>query len=488
MSQPPYPPANTPWGPGPHPHPQHPQYPQGGPHQGQPYPQGPPYQPGPPQGPPQGPPGPYGGEPPKKKAKRGLLIAAGGMALVLLLGGGYFYWNANDDGFPTADPNDLPENPKLTEMAFPKPESLGYANGARMCAGLAPAMKRRGYEPTLAERKGPMVACRWHTPGIALVKPGVNAINMEITLRKYADETDATDTLEEWTAREQESMQSKRQRGQTAKLERFPAGDGGYINHYVALKTRSDTDTVFRSGAYLMTISVWGYVQGQIKNDTEQSAGPLSEPVGYREVTDILKTINGQGGADGPQITPPALTPNPALAGVTAPQLDTKGLRGIAPSDASVRAVCGNFSGAERLPGIKAAEWSGKSLASTSVWQCPFEGRDRRVEVTVYRYESLRAGRVGDDRFGRDLHSAIRGAGTGVRQSPVYEVPVGDAGWAVYYATTTDNGVLRAGFTVDGTYVHVKLSGVRRTGSETKALPAETLLEGLATVLGGAAG
>jgi hypothetical protein len=90
--------------------------------------------------------------------------------------------------------------------------------------------------------------------------------------------------------------------------------------------------------------------------------------------------------------------------------------------------------------------------------------------------------------MGRDLLGVRNSAATDdAKPSPLYELPVGDIGYALY--RVPGFGTVTAAYLLGGrTYVQVEITGFQSGESGLEPLPEDVLLKDLATLLTGAAG
>ncbi|MBB4911108.1 hypothetical protein [Actinophytocola algeriensis] len=93
-------------------------------------------------------------------------------------------------------------------------------------------------------------------------------------------------------------------------------------------------------------------------------------------------------------------------------------------------------------------------------------------------------------KLGNDLKSlSDRTTGDGYQRGPLYELPVGDGGYAIHYSLREGMGFLQAGYTLDGThYTLIEIRGFKKTGGELVALTEQELFADLATLLTAMAG
>jgi hypothetical protein len=407
----------------------------------------------------------YPVEPPQRKRTRWLVVVA--VVAVVAAGAGVGVWLLRD-GSGGGDPSaDLPENRNLKTMSFPDPDSFGYADGPEsMCAALDETMSARGYLFVSGKRNNGGQYCRFITPGLSLLKDGSNEIRVDVGV--WRDDAEGRYEALQSSALEQSQSQQKKADYSVSKVERFPVGDAGFIYHREG--DRTDTEAYFRSGGDLMTVSVWGTVLVSSTSETPETK-PLPEEVTYREITDIIVSLNGEGKPGPPQLTAPELAQSPALAGtanLTFPE-------GLTVEDACAKATpaAGTLGMTRKTSGSCGFE------AGSDNWRDYVEGyTEREMTIGVGDYPPER-NIVAAEQMARDLRSWLRIAAGDRPCGPLYELPFADTGYATYCGN-----ILHVGFVLNGrTYVSVEANGFRKTGGELVPLPEEEVLGNLATVL-----
>jgi hypothetical protein len=406
----------------------------------------------------------YPVEPPKRKRSRWLVVVA--VVAVVAIGAGVGVWLLLDGsgGDPSAE---LPQNQNLEAMSFPDPDSFGYAEGPEaMCAALDEAMSARGYLLVSGKRNNGGQYCRFITPGLSLLKDGSNEIRVDIGV--WRDNAEDRYASLQSSALEQSQAQQKKSGDAVSRVERFPVGDSGFIYHREG--DRTDTEAHFRSGGDLMMVAVWGTVLVSSTSDTPVTE-PLSGEVTYREITDIIMSLNGEGKPGPPQITAPELARSPALAGLANLTFPA----GMTAGDvcAKVTPVAGTLGMKQKTSGDCGFE------AGSDNWRDYVEGYTER-EMTIGVGDHPPEGNiVASEEMARDLRSWLRIATEDRPCGPLYELPFADTGYATYCGN-----VLHVGFVLDGrTYVSIDSNGFRKTGGELVPLPEDEVLGNLATVL-----
>ena len=194
---------------------------------------------------------------------------------------------------------DLPKNAALAQLAFPDLGALRHGDGVdAMCGSVEKAMTPRGYRRISAGETSGGINCRFITPGLSLLTDG--AIMMSSDVASWRGDTE--DLFQRFydQAVRMRDAELKNPSYASSKIEHFPAGDGGYIFHRVtkavsATNARTDTEAVFRSGDDLMWVALWGNVHRAAKGGERVLADPLTEEITYREISDIVKALSGDG-------------------------------------------------------------------------------------------------------------------------------------------------------------------------------------------------
>jgi hypothetical protein len=420
------------------------------------------------------------------------VIVVVAVALVAGIAGGVWWWQSGGDT-PTASQSDLPTNPNLKKLAFPDPDGFGFSDGAgEMCVNVNKTMRERGYQPVDAKGSdGTSASCWYITTGLSLLEDGSNNLNADISVWR-GDAESRYQTMLDKAVRERDKQQQDDD-FRASKVEQFPAGDMGFISHqeYVVPDSeRADTTAVFRSGDDLMMIALWGDIKHYTESGDHGENEPLTEEITYGEITDIMTALSGEGEPGEPRITDPKLQENPALAGLTAPELPTEGT----PEEA-----CGTLTDVAAQLGTKPKNTSRTDAVDAAGFACSFEPVDepderpddyseREISIRWATYEPAEAFRASEV-MGRELLGVRDTSGTTDKtpQSPLYDLPVGDVGYALY--RVPGYSYVSAAYLVDGrTYVFVEIGGWRSGDSGVEPLPEDVLLKDVGTFLTGAAG
>ena len=411
--------------------------------------------------------------------------------LVAGAAGGVWLWQSGGDA-PSASQSDLPQNPDLKELTFPDPDSFGFSEGpGEMCVDVNKMMRDRGYQPVDAKgAAGTSASCWYITTGLSLLEDGSNSLNADISVWRGDVESRYQTMLDNAIGQRDKQQQDDGYRA--SKVEQFPAGDIGFISHQESLSPgseRTDTTAVLRSGDDLMMIALWGNVRHYTETGDDGEKEPLTEEITYREITDILTALSGDGEPGEPQITDPKLRENPALAGLTAPELPTEGT----PEEAcgTLTDVAGQFGttpkNASRTAAVEAAGFgcSFEPVEEPEDWPDGYSEREISIRWATYKpEEAFRAADV----MGREL-LGLRDTVTTAEAppSPLYELPVGDVGYALY--RVPGYSYVSAAYLLEGrTYVFVEIGGWRAGDSGVEPLAEDVLLTDLATFLKGAGG
>jgi hypothetical protein len=360
-----------------------------------------------------------------------------------------------------------------------------------MCTNVNKTMRDRGYQPVDAKgSSGANASCWYITTGLSLLEDGSNNLNADISVWRGEVELKYQTMLGK--AVRQRDKQQQDPEFRVSKVEQFPAGDVGFISHQEHLHPdteRTDTTAVFRSGDDLMMIALWGNIRHVSEAGEYGESEPLTEETTYREITDIIRALSGDGEPGEPQITEPKLRKNPALAGLTAPEL---------PVDGTPEQACGKLTAVAGQLGTRPENRSRTAAAGAAGFACTFEPveepkdrpdgySEREIAVRWATYKPEDAFRASET-MGRDVLGLRNGtANDNAKPSPLYELPVGDIGYALYHRP--GHGEVTAAYLLDGrTYVHIEISGYRSGASGVEPLPEDVLLKDLATFLKGAAG
>lgn len=417
------------------------------------------------------PPQQQGGAPdpwPTPKKKRTGLVVTLVLVVVLLAGGGVGVWLWQGGGGDTgsgSDPSaDLPANESLQEMAFPDPNSFGYGEGSEaMCAALNEKMRTRGYEQVSGKRTdGTGLYCRFLTPGLSLLKEGSIDLRADIAVWKDNAEQRYAE-LQEGALSQSEQLRQKPEYTANA-VERFPVGDAGFIFHREGVRT--DTEAYFRSGEYLMLISVWGTEKVSLD---PVSSTTLPAEVTYGEITGILMTLSGEGEPSPPRIIPPEQEKNPlfdAMADLRMPEKPT------------AQQACPAIAAATAPAGLTTGGGAGCTLSRGSDdWRDHTEGYvEMNLAVRTDHYPST-GNILATEELARDVQSRL--SSTKRECTPLYSLPFAETGYAVYCGN-----ILWAGFVVGGeTYVDIEYSGHRVRNSDLEAVPVDEVMGLLVTVV-----
>ncbi|WP_033443578.1 hypothetical protein [Saccharothrix sp. NRRL B-16314] len=418
-------------------------------------------------------------------------MIAAAIVVVLVAGiAGGVWWFRSDSS--VASQNDLPRNRNLKELAFPDPDKLGFGDGpGKMCTNVNKLMRDRGYQPVSAkDSDGTSASCWYITTGLSLLEDGSNNLNADISVWRGDVESRYQSMLDKAIRERDRQQQDSEYRA--SKVEQFPVGDVGFISHQESLSPdteRTDTTAVFRSGDDLVMVALWGNIRHVSEAGEYGENEPLTEEITYREITDVVTALSGAGEPGKPQITEPKLAENAALAGLTAPELPVVG---------TPKEACGTLTAAAGRLGTKPKGTNRTAAPGASGFACTFEPVDepedrpdgyseREIGIRWATYESEEAFRASET-MGRDLLGLRNGtAKDKAKPSPLYELRVGDVGYALHHVP--GHGTVTAAYLLDGrTYVHIEISGYRTGASGVEPLPEDVLLKDLATFLRGAAG
>lgn len=405
--------------------------------------------------------------------------------LVAGVAGGLWLWSGSGSGgAPAAGQDELPKNPDLAEMPFPDLEVFGLGDGSGLCEPVNEIMRGRGYQPVDAKGGDTEASCWYITTGLSLLEDGSNNLNADISVWRGDADSRYQTFLDKFAG--QRDAQQEKPDFRLSKIEQFPVGDLGFISHqeYVSPGSeRTDTTAFFRSGDDIVMIALWGYVQHVSESGEDLPNEPLTEEVTYREVTDILRAMNGSGEPGEGQITDPDLKENPALKGLTAPRLATEG---------TAEQACAPFTAVAEKLGTRSAGTNVNHAGGAPEFGCTFDPperpedlpddySEREINIRFVAYAEEEAFRA-SEKMGRELLGLRNQTATDkVKPSPLYELPVGDLGYALYHVP--GYGYVTAGYLVDGrTYVHIEISGWSR-GDGVEPLTEDVLMKDLATLL-----
>ena len=413
------------------------------------------------------PPGPGGQDQwPQPKKKRTGLIVSLVLVVVLLAGGGVGVWLWQGGG-PAGDPSaDLPASEGLKEMAFPDPNSFGYGEGSEaMCAALSEKLAPRGYQPVSGDKSGSTgLTCRFLTPGLSLLKEGSVDIRADIGVWKD-DAAQRYASLQENAVGQSEKEKNKPDIA-VSKVERFPVGDAGYIYHRESI--RADTEAYFRSGEYLMLVSVWGTEVVSADADVPKTKA-LTGEVTYQEITDILTVLNGEGEPGPPLISAPEQEKSPALEAMADLRF---------PEEFTVAAACPAVVAATAPAGLRPGGGGACGVERGSDdWRDHGEGY---VEMTmaINGKDYPKTGNIlATEELARDVRARLKM--TDRECTPLYSLPFAETGYALYCGN-----ILWVGFVLDGeTYVDIEYSGHRVRDSDLEPVPVDEVMALLVTVL-----
>ncbi|HEX2130221.1 MAG TPA: hypothetical protein VHH15_01580 [Actinophytocola sp.] len=433
---------------------------------------------------------PYGPPARKKGGRRLVVVLVVAVVLAAGVAGGVWLWQGGGDSV-TAGQADLPKNPDLRTTAFPDLDSLGFGGGpAELCPSVNKVMRERGYQRVSAGRDGSGISCMFITTGLSLLKDGSNDLSANITAWRGEAGDKYQGFLDKFTGQRDRQQQDPDYR--VSKVEQFPVGDEGFIAHQESLRPdseRTTTTAFFRSGEDVMMIAVWGAVHHLSETGADQPNEPLTEEIAYGELTDILLSLNGEGTPGEPRISEPDLAENPALSGLTEPALPTEG---------TPEEVCDAFADAAEQIGTVPAGATVDHAGGAPRYGCSFDPPEepedwpedygeREISIRTVTYDPAEAFRASES-MGRELQGLMRNTATDkTRPSPLYELPIGDIGYALYHVP--GYGYLTAAYLVDGrTYVHIELNGWTRGDDGVVPLSEDALLADLTTLLNGVEG
>jgi hypothetical protein len=418
------------------------------------------------------------------KKRKGPLVAVI-IAVVLVLGGagGVWYWQA--DSGSSAATEDLPKNSRLEQLTAPDPGALRYGDGVdAMCGAMEKAMTARGYRRISGSMTEGGINCRFITPGLSLLTDGAIMMSSDVAIWRDGAE-DRYQRFFDKAVRMRDAQQ-KNPDYESTKIEHFPAGDGGYIFHRVrkaagATGARTDTEALFRSGDDLVWVAVWGNVHRAAKDGERVLADPLAEEITYREISDIVKSLSGEGKPGDPQITKPDLAEHPTLAAAKANPV-AEGTTGDK--------VCAKFEAAAagKLAVTRVANRAACTYEPPKGTSHKDGSVHRKVEISVGLGQK-NSNTPAEEDMARELQSLVERASDKTYEfGRIHELPVGDAGYAVYYtvkgAGGDSSGYVQAGYVVgDTTHVLIKVTTRVANGKDMVAPPEDAMITDLATVL-----
>ncbi|MEV1119575.1 hypothetical protein AB0I91_31370 [Actinosynnema sp. NPDC049800] len=411
------------------------------------------------------------------------MVAVIVVVLVVLAGaGGVWFWQSG--GGSSAVGEDLPKNPALDRLAFPDLGALRHGDGVdALCGSMAEVMTGRGYRPISRGKTEGGINCRFITPGLSLLTDGALMMSSDVATWRG----DADDRYQRFydLAVRQRDAQLKNPGYASSKIEHFPAGDGGYVFHREtkavgATGARTDTEAVFRSGEDLMWVALWGNVHRAAKGGERVLADPLTEEVTYGEISDIVKSLSGEGQPGAPRITKPELAQQPTLAATKA-----KPVAG----GTTTKDVCAKFDAAAGQLGVTAVPNRGGCVYDPPDGASYGEGSVHRTVEIAVGVEEKDSNTPAEEELARELRSLLgRTSDDKYEFGKVCELPVGDTGYAVYYTLKggggSSSGYVQAGYVVDGTtHVVVKVTSRVKKGRDLVAPPEDALVADLVTVL-----
>lgn len=405
--------------------------------------------------------------PPKKRAKRVVLIVVAVVLVAAAAGAAVVFWPKGDDLPSHAD---LPTSPGLSSTAFPDPDSFSYGEGVpAMCAALDKIMTERGYLHISDGTADGGQYCRFITPGLSMLEDGSYELRVEITA--WRDNAEARFGRFLQLAQEKNQSQKSNPDYRVSTLEQFPSGDAGFVFHRESpSQGRADTEAYLRSGDDLVLITVWGGIQHVTTED--QKAEPLTREITYREITDILTAITGDGEPGPAQITPPGLAEHRTLAGLAEPAL---------PEGATTDAVC------ERVQSVAAQlEVQRKSSGGCTFEAVDGSDADREIIIGVGHFD-LDGNTLASEQLARDLRSTIQRTSEATYQrGSLYGLPFGDTGYVLPYSVESagTSGYVDAAYvTGRETYVLVQLRVWRYVDGDRVAPSEDERIADMATVL-----
>jgi hypothetical protein len=398
----------------------------------------------------------------KKRSAWPIVVAVVAVVAIGAGAGAWFMWGGSGDDAGA----DLPENQNLTAMSFPDPDSFDYAKGpAAMCAALDEVMSARGYLHVSGKKADGGQYCRFITPGLSLLKDGSNELRVDIGV--WRDNAETRYAGLESSAIEKSQSQQKNPSYSVSKVERFPVGDAGFIFHREG--DRADTEAYFRSGDDLMSVSVWGTTLVSTSGGSPETKS-LTEEITYREITDIMASLTGDGEPGPPQITAPELAQSPVLSGLANLSF---------PEGLTTASACEKVAPVAKTMGMqKSSSACGFKVGSDNwrdhgvgykEWEMSISARDYPPEGNIEAVEEL----------ARDLRSNLK-ISADRPCDPLYELPFADTGYATYCGNK-----LYVGFVLDDRlYVKVEMHGYHVVaGHNLKPLPEDEVLGNLAATL-----
>lgn len=427
---------------------------------------------------------PHPAQPPKRR-RWGVIATVVAVVLGAGIAGGV--WVLQGDSGSSAGQENLPKNPNLETMPVPDPGKLGYDEGVtKMCDSVEKVMSQRGYKRATEGDTEGGIYCRSVTPALSLLEDGSYSLLADIVIWRDHAEDRYQRLLDKATR--QRDAQAKNPEYRLSKIEQFPAGDAGYIYHREADTrgmNRGDTEAVFRSGDDTIMVSVWGSIQhtgGKLGEPAPSE--PLTEEITYREITDILRALTGEGQPGEPQITEPNLQENPTLAALADLELPAGG------------EVCEKVATVAGQLAVKRKSGSGCVFEPDADEDDPNyfqEGYVQREMTIGVKALAETANVTAADQMGMDLKDltqrASREDGADLQLGTLYELPVGDGGYAIHYAVKDGFGHIQSGYVIDGTiYTLIDIKGFKVAGGENTALTEDVLVADLVTVLTAMAG
>jgi hypothetical protein len=398
------------------------------------------------------------------RGKKRLVIVL--VAALVASGGVWLRLNRDDPA-----PQEVP-----ARLAFPDLDAIGLdgdGGSADLCATVDKTMKPRGYQRVIGPSPDRADAsCRFITPGLSLLTDDALGLHVDLTVwRGNADS---------WY---------RILRDDFTEVTSWPVGDAGFVAYQQHEGERhraggasnkpipspnlpvSETTAVSRHGDDLMSIVLWGTTRDAFRPE------PLPEDVAHDEIMDVLRALNGDGEPGASRIaTPPTLKGASYLNHLTSPEL---------PEDGSRSAACAAFGDVAGKTGTQAGRRYSTRVDGALMYMCHFETPDkehwqkgevqRLVDVEFVTYpqeEGFRAAEI------LSRHMLVAGV------VPQYELPVGDGGYVSYTYKERGWTEITAGYVANGrTYVWIYIRAVAYGDGDIVALPRETALKDIATLL-----
>jgi hypothetical protein len=372
------------------------------------------------------------------------LVIALVVIVALGVGGGLWFWLNQDDA-----------GPDRSGPAFPDLDALGLdAGSAELCATLGRTMTARGYQQVDAPSQDRAAAtCRFITSGLSFLADGSHSLNVDFAVWRGDAERRYGIVRDDVTGHE---------------VTPWPVGDVGFVGFWQPSEQWSELRAVSRSGNDVVAITLWGAIQ---RGSVETEA--LAEGVARDEITDILRALSGDGKPGKSRIvTPQALEQAPYLTDLTAPRLPALG-----PSEEA----CAAFGDIAGKTGTQEhydkADLPTEGYAGPPTYTCRFAtpDPDHTPEEDLRRVVEVEFITNTEDWFRVPTFIAWDMLADG--ETPQYELPVGNGGYASYTDNPLGYSDTRARYVVNGTtYVTIHIRD-KETRDE------ETALRNLATLL-----